>query len=281
MNVVASSALSSRRNPIRTISSGSEPSTLRIRVPQLRKARECERVAAVCYRVRDGAMQFLLIQTRGSRRWTFPKGKAEPGLTHAQAAAMEAFEEAGVHGRIEEACFARYFCTVQSQTKKTGKSSVRGLAVSAHLCEVLRLGSPKESGRNRTWFSAQDAKLKLREGRGREETKEFARVIDKAVKRIERVREVCSFSEARLASFDHSQDELRRVQFEPVADYRWSKKPLRPYFRPGSSRVQNAIELTGLGAIAGPAPCDVLPFNSLRAAGRSPKLLSAAKKLKS
>jgi 8-oxo-dGTP pyrophosphatase MutT (NUDIX family) len=281
MNAASSSALSLRRNPIRTISSGHETSARRIRVPQLRKARECERVAAVCYRLRDGAMQFLLIQTRGSRRWTFPKGKAEPGLTHAQAAAMEAFEEAGVHGRIEEACFARYFCGVQSQAKKSDKPSLRGLAVSAHLCEVLRLGSPKESGRNRTWFCTQDAKLKLREGRGREEAKEFARVIDKAVKSIERVQEGSDSYQTRPISTDYTQDELRRVQFEPVADYRWSKKPLRPYFRPGSSRVRNAIELTGLGSIAGSTPCDVLPFHSLRGASRSPKLLSAAKKLKS
>ena len=59
-------------------------------------------MAAVCYRVRGAGIEFLLIRTRRSGRWTFPKGSAEPGLTHAQAAALEAFEEAGVHGRIEE-----------------------------------------------------------------------------------------------------------------------------------------------------------------------------------
>jgi ADP-ribose pyrophosphatase YjhB (NUDIX family) len=69
--------------------------------------RGCEQVAAVCYRARGGAIEFLPVQTRGGR-WTFPKGSAEPGLTHAQAAAVEAFEEAGVHGRMEEASFARY-----------------------------------------------------------------------------------------------------------------------------------------------------------------------------
>ena len=78
-----------------------------IRLSHLRKLRGCEQVAAVCYRVRGGCIEFLLVQTRGGR-WTFPKGSAEPGLTHAQAAAFEAFEEAGVHGRMEEASFARY-----------------------------------------------------------------------------------------------------------------------------------------------------------------------------
>ncbi len=56
----------------------------------------------------NAAFEFLLVQTRGGR-WIFPKGGVEPGLTHAQSAALEAFEEAGVHGRMEEIPFARYF----------------------------------------------------------------------------------------------------------------------------------------------------------------------------
>ena len=65
-------------------------------------------VAAVCYRMRKGGIEFLLVQTRGGR-WIFPKGGVEPGLTDAQSAALEAFEEAGVHGRMEAISFARYF----------------------------------------------------------------------------------------------------------------------------------------------------------------------------
>src|SRR3979490_1673753 len=77
------------------------------RLEHLRQLRGSEQVAAVCYRVRKSGIEFLLVQTRVGR-WIFPKGNAEPGLTHAQAAALEAFEEAGVHGRIEEASFTRY-----------------------------------------------------------------------------------------------------------------------------------------------------------------------------
>src|SRR5690242_7794641 len=78
-----------------------------VRLSQLRKLRGCDQVAAICYRIRNAAIEFLLVQTGGGR-WIFPKGSAEPGLTNAQAAALEAYEEAGVHGRIEEAPFARY-----------------------------------------------------------------------------------------------------------------------------------------------------------------------------
>src|SRR5229473_4256449 len=129
-----------------------------VRLAELRKLKECDQVAAVCYRVRDGNIEFLLVQTR-KERWTFPKGSAMPGLTHAQAAALEAFEEAGVHGRMEEASFTRY---IQPKRGNMQGSVVTELAVSAHLCEVLRLGPPQEFNRNPTWFPADKAKRRLR-----------------------------------------------------------------------------------------------------------------------
>ena len=152
------------------------------RLSQLRKLRDCEQVAAVCYRVRGAGIEFLLVQTRNSGRWTFPKGGTEPGLTHAQAAALEAFEEAGVHGRMEEASFARYL------RRKRGDTADKNLAVNAHLCEVTRLDPPQELNRNRTWFAADKAKQRLREGRAPEYGAELARVVDRATIRIQRLR---------------------------------------------------------------------------------------------
>ena len=49
-----------------------------IRLAELRKLKACEQVAAVCYRVRAGEVEFLLVQT-GKGRWIFPKGSVEPG----------------------------------------------------------------------------------------------------------------------------------------------------------------------------------------------------------
>src|SRR5437763_9565582 len=152
------------------------------RLSQARRVRQCQQVAAVCYRVRKGEIEFLLVQTRGGR-WTFPKGSVEPGLTHAQAAALEAFEEAGVHGRMEEISFTRYV-----RRKGSGGSSAIEVGVSAHLCEVLRLGPPQEFNRNRTWFSAEKAKRRLREERSPDYGAELARVVDRAVARVQRLR---------------------------------------------------------------------------------------------
>ena len=149
----------------------------------LRKLTKSEQVAAVCYRIRRSRLEFLLVRTRGGERWTFPKGSAEPGLTPAQAAALEAFEEAGVHGRIEQASFARYFSQKCRGSKR--RSLVRELMVNAHLCQVLRLAKPKEADRGRTWFSAEEARRRLREGREDSNAAEVARVIEKAVSVIE------------------------------------------------------------------------------------------------
>jgi 8-oxo-dGTP pyrophosphatase MutT (NUDIX family) len=161
------------------------------RLSQLRKLRGCEQVAAVCYRVRSGGVEFLLVRT-GSGHWTFPKGKAEPGLTHAQAAALEAFEEAGVHGRMEEAWFARYVRRKSSdmqESARSGESSAeKELMVQAHLCEVSRLEPPQESNRHPTWFSVEKAKRRLRDDRAPAFAAELARVVDRAVARIRRLR---------------------------------------------------------------------------------------------
>jgi 8-oxo-dGTP pyrophosphatase MutT (NUDIX family) len=158
------------------------------RLAHLRKLRRHGQVAAVCYRVRSNAIEFLLVQTRKGR-WTFPKGSTEPGLTHAQAAALEAFEEAGVHGRMEEASFARYVRRQPGDTRNSSaKSAEKELAVHAHLCEVLRLGPPQEFDRDPTWFSAEKAKRRLREDRSPDYGAELARVVDRAVTRIQRLR---------------------------------------------------------------------------------------------
>ena len=127
-------------------------------------------------------IQLLLVQTRGGR-WTFPKGNAELGLTTAQAAALEAFEEAGVHGRMEEVSFVTYV-----RPKNGGKTGDIKLLVTAHLCEVLWLDSPQESGRNPTWFPPERAKRRLRADRSGGYGTELARVVDRATRRIKLLR---------------------------------------------------------------------------------------------
>ena len=215
-----------------------------LHLSKLRRLRETEQVAAVCYRLRGHDVEFLLVQTGGGR-WIFPKGCVEPGLTHAQAAAIEAFEEAGVHGRIEEKSFAAY------RVPRAGKKGYGKQSVMAHLCEVLRLAAPQETGRNRTWFAAEKAKQRLRKDRTEEEGKELGRVISRAMIRIAEARgkDIAS-SQVRPEYFPPRTDFIQKVQLEAAAITR-SRYTADSLYMRYIHRLQNDAELWADDGMAG------------------------------
>jgi 8-oxo-dGTP pyrophosphatase MutT (NUDIX family) len=57
-------------------------------------------VAALPFRIESGNLQILLITSRETRRWVIPKGGRIRGLPPRDVAAREAFEEAGLVGKI-------------------------------------------------------------------------------------------------------------------------------------------------------------------------------------
>jgi 8-oxo-dGTP pyrophosphatase MutT (NUDIX family) len=136
-------------------------------------------VAAVCYRIQqDGLPEFLLVRTRAGR-WTFPKGAVDGDPTAAAAAAREAYEEAGVLGRIESCAFTRYLHS---------KNDAGVHPVQAYLCEVARLKTPDEAYRRPTWFSPEKAKRRLRECRQIAYADELERVLDHAIRRLRKAK---------------------------------------------------------------------------------------------
>jgi ADP-ribose pyrophosphatase YjhB (NUDIX family) len=144
------------------------------------------------------------VRTRKGK-WTFPKGGVVGGLTRAQSAALEAFEEGGVHGRIERAPFTRYVLR-KRRSAQTGE-----ITIDAYLCEVLRLGTPQEVNRTPTWFTAEQSQLCLREGRTAQDSSELARVVDRALSRIERMT-------ARNANGRAMIDPLQKVDMEAAGN---------------------------------------------------------------
>lgn len=139
-------------------------------------------VAAICYRVRENGVQFLLVKTRGGSKWTFPKGDPDRSLTHSQAAEREAWEEAGVHGMIEGKHFHLYLHSKGVFWKPSG---IREYVVKAFLLEVDEVGDSHEDDRNPTWFSADDARNILAKGRQAKYAKEIQAVVDRALHHIQ------------------------------------------------------------------------------------------------
>lgn len=60
-----------------------------------------DQVGALPYRVTSaGDLELLLVTSRGTKQWIIPKGHRMEGKTASEAAAQEAYEEAGVFGTM-------------------------------------------------------------------------------------------------------------------------------------------------------------------------------------
>jgi 8-oxo-dGTP pyrophosphatase MutT (NUDIX family) len=138
-------------------------------------------VAAVCYRRSGPAFEFLLVNTNGGGKWTFPKGAPETSMSHSQAAEREAWEEAGVRGHIEPRHFHLYLHSKGVFWKPPG---VREFVIKAFLMEVEQSELGHEADRNPTWFSADDAKKILAKGREVKYAREMQAVIDRALEHL-------------------------------------------------------------------------------------------------
>lgn len=64
--------------------------------------------AALCYKTHNDGVRVLLITSRRTGRWIVPKGWPTDGLTPAQSALKEAWEEAGVIGKPRDMCLGLF-----------------------------------------------------------------------------------------------------------------------------------------------------------------------------
>src|SRR6266498_4810732 len=135
-------------------------------------------VAAVCYRRRGSAIEFLLVNTNGGSKWTFPKGSTDARLSHSQAAEREAAEEAGALGTIEPRHFHVY---IHSKGVFWQPGGVQEYVVKAFLMDVHQTRPPDEADRNPTWFDAEQARVILAKGREAKYSQELQAVVDRAL----------------------------------------------------------------------------------------------------
>jgi 8-oxo-dGTP pyrophosphatase MutT (NUDIX family) len=121
-----------------------------------RRGEMLDQVGALPYR-RDpsGKIEFLLVTSRGTRRFVIPKGWRMKGKSDSQAAALEARQEAGVRGRINPAAIGSY-----QYWKRLGRAFVP-VNVAVYALEV-ETESPKwrEAGqREKQWLTAEQAAM--------------------------------------------------------------------------------------------------------------------------
>jgi len=138
-------------------------------------------VAAVCYRRRNSHAEFLLVNTNGGGKWTFPKGATDARLSHSRAAEREALEEAGATGIIQPRHFHIY---VHSKGVFWQSGGVLEYVVKAFLMEVQQARRPEETFRNPTWFDSEQARVILAKGREVKYARELQTVIDRALEHL-------------------------------------------------------------------------------------------------
>ena len=142
-------------------------------------------VAAVCYRQVNSHAEFLLVNTNGGSKWTFPKGAPDTRLSHSQAAEREAREEAGAIGVIEPRHFHVY---IHSKGVFWQPAGVQEYVVKAFLMDVRQTRKPHEDNRNPTWYDAEEARVILAKGREMKYAQELQAVIDRALEHLGQAR---------------------------------------------------------------------------------------------
>jgi 8-oxo-dGTP pyrophosphatase MutT (NUDIX family) len=116
--------------------------------------------AALPYRIARGRPEILLITSRETGRWIIPKGWPEHGLTASDSAAREAWEEAGIEGRVSDTCLGIY-----SYLKMLDRRDRMPIVVAVFPIQVRRLRDdyPEKGQRKRKWFSRKKAAARVEE----------------------------------------------------------------------------------------------------------------------
>ncbi len=119
---------------------------------------------AIPYRHVDGEIVFLLITARRTGKWIFPKGGPIPGLTPGESAAEEAYEEAGVRGRVGTTP-AGHYGTPKARPGKARRGGETPVLIEMYPLEVAEQFDdwPEKGERRRHWATLAEARRLLSE----------------------------------------------------------------------------------------------------------------------
>ncbi|MFT3688157.1 NUDIX hydrolase [Paenirhodobacter sp.] len=110
--------------------------------------------AALCMRRKAGRMQVLMITSRDTGRWVLPKGWAKDGHSQGESALAEAWEEAGVVGRLTGPAIGTYV-----SQKMLVANEPMPCRIEVHPVHVDKLLAkfPEKGQRRRRWMTIKRA----------------------------------------------------------------------------------------------------------------------------
>lgn len=117
-------------------------------------AQDTLRFGALCWQQTAQGLAVLLVTTRSRSRWIIPKGRPVAGLTPAETAAREAWEEAGVLGqaRAEPLGMAQ---------RARGSEGQETLQIHALAVEQVLNDFPEAGQRLRLWLPPDEAAARV------------------------------------------------------------------------------------------------------------------------
>jgi 8-oxo-dGTP pyrophosphatase MutT (NUDIX family) len=144
------------------------------RTSERRKPKSSRHVqyAALPYRAKGKSqLEIMLVTSRGTRRWIIPKGWPKRGMPPHDTAATEAFEEAGVIGKVSKRPIGSY--PYNKVLEKGDKASCR---VQVFALRVTRQHKhwPEKKERQTGWYPATEALRFVREPHLRRIIRKFA-----------------------------------------------------------------------------------------------------------
>lgn len=110
-------------------------------------------VGALVVRGKPGSQEVLLVTSRDTGRWIIPKGWPMKGKHDHEAAAQEAFEEAGIKGKIHRNPMGAF------TYEKRVSGNVEPIRVMVYVLEVAEKLKdwPEKGERQRQWMTAIEA----------------------------------------------------------------------------------------------------------------------------
>jgi 8-oxo-dGTP pyrophosphatase MutT (NUDIX family) len=121
-----------------------------------------QQYAALCYRMKkkQGGLEVLLLTSRDTGRWVIPKGWPMPAKKAHAVAEREAYEEAGVKGKVDKEPLGYY------HYNKSLRSGLKILVrVQVHPLDVQEMvkNFPEKGSRKLEWVSPEEAANRVNE----------------------------------------------------------------------------------------------------------------------
>ena len=116
--------------------------------------------AALPWRLSNGSLEILLVTTRNTRRWIVPKGWPIPHRPPPECAAREAYEEAGVVGKVAAEPLGAF---TYRKLLKSGETVTCNVEVFPLAVARQRRAWPEKRARQTDWCSVEEALSRIAE----------------------------------------------------------------------------------------------------------------------